>query len=254
MDIGGIAFTLVTSIELSSCLYNCVYDIIYIYIQGLHEVLKHEFRQPSKSSDSSFLGVPGASQLPGASERDKAYRKSSSKAQGCRVQRAAPGVCRASRQLEDRSLSVCLFTVLNSEKDSALNEPTLWTFRTCSGLRNNEFWWWSWDHDDWGAQIGGPPKGTRWFTRFIKKNKKNAKRWVPEWLKFGPKRYRRYYARRKHLRGKIGWCLWRRTKKLGQEVDCTKRSTSIYYYPFFSVVISFVFTSTRAMYTYLYTP
>jgi len=28
---------------------------------------------------SSFLGVPGASQLPGASERDKAYRKSSSK-------------------------------------------------------------------------------------------------------------------------------------------------------------------------------
>lgn len=122
MDIGGIAFTLVTSIELSSCLYNCVYDIIYIYIQGLHEVLKHQFRQPSKSSDSSFLGVPGASQLPGASERDKAYRKSSSKAQGCRVQRAAPGVCRASRQLEDiRSLSVCLFTVLNSEQDSALN-------------------------------------------------------------------------------------------------------------------------------------
>lgn len=33
-----------------------------------------------------------------------------------------------------------------------------------------------------------------------------------------------------------------------------KRSTSIYYYPFFSVVISFVFTSTRAMYAYLYTP
>lgn len=148
---------------------------IFIYIQGLHEVLKHQFRQPSKSSDSSFLGVPGASQLPGASERDKAYRKSSSKAQGCRVQRAAPGVCRASRQLEDiRSLSVCLFTVLNSEKDSALNEPTLWTFRTCSGLRNNEFWWWSWDHDDWGAQIGGPPKGTRWFTRFINKKMQSA--------------------------------------------------------------------------------
>lgn len=109
-----------------------------------------------------------------------------------------------------------------------MNRTQLWTFRTCSGLRNNEFWWWSWDHDDWGAQIGGPPKGTRWFTRFIKKNKKNAKRWVPEWLKFGPKRYRRYYARRKHLRGKIGWCLWRRTKKLGQEVDCTKNAPLLF--------------------------